>query len=232
MTSQNNSKAIIIQRSWRTGGVLNYFLAILSFTIILWTIYESVSQIWFGALLYRSFPAFFAGALFINRLLAVLQRFTGKKLWKRLLGLMKWLLTIIFPFFLAGMIIGNADRRVVSYIHSQLEPVISKIDNIMKQKSVPPTEVKDQLSGVTGLRNITYYWGQNLYLIETGGPSIDIDGTTIFYTSVDKKWHRFHNDSLSGDAPPDDEVLFYKKILEGLITTDYYIDQNNNWGQR
>ena len=231
MTTQNNSKAII-QRSWKTGGILNYILVILSFTIILWTIYESASQIWFGALLFRSFPAFFAGAIFINRLLAVLQRFTGKKLWKRLLGLMKWLLTIIFPFFLSGMIIGNADRRIVSHIHSQLSPVISKIDNIMKHKGTPPTDIKDQLFGTRRLLNITYYWGRNRYLIETGGPSIDIDGTTIYYTSVDKKWHRFHNDSLSADVPPDDEIQFYKKILEGLITTDYYIDKNNNWGQK
>lgn len=45
------------------------------------------------------------------------------------------------------------------------------------------------------IRHGTLHHGDGRFVLELKGRSIDIDGSTLYYDSVTRKWHRFHNDN-------------------------------------
>lgn len=45
------------------------------------------------------------------------------------------------------------------------------------------------------IRGGTLHHGDGRFVLELKGRSIDIDGSTLYYDSVTRKWNRFHNDN-------------------------------------
>ncbi len=51
------------------------------------------------------------------------------------------------------------------------------------------------LHGSGAIRHGTLHHGDGRFVLELKGRSIDIDGSTLYYDSVTRKWNRFHNDN-------------------------------------
>ncbi len=50
------------------------------------------------------------------------------------------------------------------------------------------------------IRSGTLHHGDGRFILELKGRSIDIDGSTLYYDSVTRKWKRFHNDNRERTA--------------------------------
>ena len=55
------------------------------------------------------------------------------------------------------------------------------------------------------IRSGTLHYGDGRFVLELKGRSIDIDGSTLYYDSVTRKWNRFHNDNR--DRPGELQAL-------------------------
>jgi hypothetical protein len=112
---------------------------------------------------------------------------------------LKWPATILLPFFLAGSVYNAVAIDGVEMVKTDLAGVIEYLDDEHKTRGDYPERLPAALMEMTAIKSFTYFTGSGYYVLSTGGVSIDIDGSTVFYYSMDKSWHRFHNDNADSD---------------------------------
>ena len=145
-----------------------------------------------------------------------------------------------FQFFVALilslMIIGNVENKIqektLATVKNEQIPIITYIENYKTQYgNVPKNITKAQIKPHT-IRNISYSYGSNIFILETYVPSIDIDGAKIFYDSRDQQWYTFHNDEYQYYQDKKEKpksIRTYMSLLKQIKTTKTLIIKNGQW---
>ncbi len=180
--------------------VLNLLVAALSFTY--------ASAITWAALADPLAEPVFAGVfmiillsagLAVNRGAAVVQRVSPSPPLRRAVNVLKWPLTILLPFFLASAVYSAVVIHGMETVKSDLTPVIEYLDEGLETLGAYPERLPAASMAMTATKGFTFFKGGDFYVLSAGGVSIDIDGSTVFYYSMDKRWRRFHNDLTDSD---------------------------------
>jgi len=123
-------------------------------------------------------------AVFINLFISILRYLTNfiKSNWK--FYIFQWTATLILPFIIISFLEITIKDKIFKITQEKMKTIVVQID---KNKDIKLT--KKSL-------NFSLYRGDNIYMLKTIVPSIDIDGETIFFDSRNRKTYHFHNDML------------------------------------
>lgn len=229
METRNPDQTNAALKTWKTGGIINYILILLSLLVYLKIVIFVFTPPHFGVLSPVFFSALIAGCLLVNRSMTAYQRYINSRGMRRFIGVLKWLLTIVLSLSVAGLLTIGAERRTNNYVFNQLQPVVDKINYHIKDKGDSPPGIDGFLNDIRKLRKISYYHDKGKFMIETPGPSVDIDGSILFYSSLKKKWNQIHNDSFDSGSPFYEDVKAYLDIAQNYPGRVTYLYENNNW---
>lgn len=219
-----------IKKLWSIGRIICAVFALVGLSGTIWMVYVMISNPFLGPRIMHMLFMMASSAVFINMSIAIPKsyhispRITGLRF---IVGAAQWALTIAFPLFLMASINSYADKRTVNIAKAELSPVIVFIDKELSQYGKLPDDILQEVKKIEGLSNVTYIFGDEQFVIQTRGSSIDIDGSTIYYISSDKEWRREHNDMI--EAVATDDLKRYRKATKWNTKRTYRV--NNETGQ-
>ena len=148
-------------------------------------------------------PFLLVAALFLNRALVVMQRclLYGKaKIIRTIAHVSRWLATIVVPLVLTTGLNQLANDRESRLVEENFAPLLDYIERSIDRTGQTPADLSKYLENRPPRISFTYRRGDNSYMLETRGGSIDIDGATIFFSSEAKTWVRIHNNLLRPES--------------------------------
>jgi hypothetical protein len=158
----------------------------------------------------------FTLAIATNRSFAILQRFVKIRKLHRGIGILKWLATLLVPFFCISIPINIANNRSIEIAKKHLTPLIKHIEHEQCKLTYPPPDILQGFKEIGEFSQVTYYRGDKHFIITIDGGSIDMDGSTIYYNSLTQEWLQIHNDIISTDRGEP-----YRNAVEGLDEIRY-----------
>jgi hypothetical protein len=129
-----------------------------------------------------------------------------------LIGLVKWLGAPIAAVLLCGTLEAIVEQRATAVVRDDLGPVVRAIEAALSPNEPVPADIQDALGAADEIGFVVYYPRERAFVLATRGGSIDMDGSTIYYDSQDREWHRFHDDLAATDDP--DAVRFKAATLD------------------
>ncbi len=208
------------KKLWSIGRIICAILAIAGLTVTVMMAQTMLSHPFTGSKVFPMLIGVVSSAVFINMSIAIPQGYLLDSMRSRLLaGVGKWILTLMLPLYLMSFVSSMADDRTVIITQETLAPVINFIDGEFSRNGALPGTVLKAIKDVANLREITYLTGDDHYVLQTMGSSIDIDGSTLFYISYDKVWRRVHNDVLA--RADTEESRHYQEAVKDLTEQVY-----------
>lgn len=168
--------------------------------------------------------------------LGLLRRFTNfvKKTWK--FYLFQVIATLLMPFVILANVENQFNKMRFSLVQKEMAPFIIYIDNNKEKYGKLPENLDNASVWPETLNNITYQSGTDVYMLETGVSSVDIDGSKIFYDSTDNHWYQFHNDEYQYHYDKEEKpesIMRYVLLKEQVKQEKYYLrEANGQWGAR
>ena len=164
--------------------------------------------------------------------IGLLRHFTNfiKKSW--IFYTFQFLVALVLPLVIMGNVEDIIQEKTLATVKNELTPIITYIEDYKDQYgNVPKNITKVPIKPHT-LGNISYSYDSNIFMLETHVPSIDIDGTKIFYNSIDKHWYKFHNDEYQYYQDKKEKpksIRTYISLLKQIKTTKALIIKNGQW---
>ncbi len=175
-------------------------------------------------------PMMFAIAIFIACSFAILKQYIQERKYRNLASIIQGFFMLVLPIMVMANLNKVADRKGVSLISQSMVPLIKALDHYTAKNLHPPLDITDMLAHIEYGRPVSYYYGKKEYLIACRGGSIDIDGTTIFYSSENKKWNLVHNDELLEKTPMGRSAKLYTAIINSMFGNGYNLNsQTEKW---
>ena len=164
--------------------------------------------------------------------IGLLRHFTNfiKKSW--IYYTFQFLVTLMLPLVIMGNIEDKIQEKTLATVKHELTPMITYIENYKDQYGYVPENITKVPINPHILENISYAYNSNIFMLETHVPSIDIDGTRIFYNSKDKHWYQFHNDEYQyyqDKKEKPDSIGTYMSLLKQIKTRKTLIIKNGQW---
>lgn len=171
-------------------------------------------------------------AIFLNRFFDVAKRFSDTsdfKAHKFLSDSVQVAVIVSVPFILAAVVYIVVDNKAKVLFEEAYLPVIMEADQHIKSTGSPPVQISYRPIINKKTIKFSYLYNKETYAIETDGPSIDIDGSTIYYFAKQPGWHSIHNDhkyaiqreDSSSDSGLDNGYRGYMTATKDMVRVDY-----------
>ena len=164
--------------------------------------------------------------------IGLLRYFTNfiKKSW--IFYTFQFLVALMLPLLIIGNVENKIQEKTFATVKNELTPIITYIENYKAQYGNLPENISKVPINPHALGNISYSYSSNIFMIVTHVPSIDIDGSRIFYDSRDQQWYQFHNDEYQYYQDKKEKpksIRTYMSLLKQIKTTKALIIKNSQW---
>jgi hypothetical protein len=132
-------------------------------------------------------------AVCVNLGLDILRNFVNfsQKGW--VFYLVQWILTFIVPIALIVLIEHPLQKRIMANVSKEMTPALNFIQNYQKKSGTLP-ESLDGFVKKEGNLKLRYYKRDKFYILVADIFPDNSDKETVYFSSQDNRWYRFHND--------------------------------------
>ena len=207
----------------KSPGVVNLILVLGSAGATLYFVVSLLSIPFASVRVGILVPLLIVSGLFINRALAILMGYFPSRKSRTsgiLTSIARRLLTVAIPLIFVSYINGVVNEKEVRKVRDHFAPLIANIEEYVKQHGRTPMDIADLLPEEDTSIPFIYFHGEGRYMLEIRGGSIDIDGSTIFFSPSTNQWVRIHNDLLNPDSESEYSKDYYE-LREGLEAVPY-----------
>ena len=134
-----------------------------------------------------------AAFILANRAVEIVQRLRPNLL-IRVAG---WPVQLLFPFLLVAIVDDRATVRSVSVARQTLAPFISSLERVDRW----PDKITTSDPVAPALRQVLVKRAPDRFLLSVQSGDIALEGATLFYDSLERRWDVFTNDE------PEDELV-------------------------